>query len=182
MSTAPSNSARFCARSPTSRTRPGTGRTPSTWHVTRCATGTWSARSHAIATRHHNLGNYLARHAADHRQALAHHLASALLCVLTGIEGADSSLGAAAGDLARLPDGAPAPVSVSALCGIAGEVPGVHLDRLLTQLADPAATQDALDVLLTQARAQADPNVRFAGSSRGVGPGDRRHHRRRPRR
>ena len=116
----------------------------------------------AIAGSHHNLGNYLARHAADHRQALAHHLAAALLRILTGIEGADVSLAAAAGDLARLPDGASAPVSVSALCGIVGEVPGVHLDRLLTQLADPTAIQDALDALLTQARALADPNARFA--------------------
>ena len=92
-----------------------------------------------------------------------HHLAAALLCSLTGNEGADRSLAAAAGDLARLPDGASAPASVSALCGIADEVPGARLDRLLTQLADPAAIQDALDVLLTRARAQADPNVRFAG-------------------
>ena len=116
----------------------------------------------AIAVSHHNLGNYLARHAADHPQALAHHLAAALLRSLTGIEGADRSLAAAAEDLAPLPDGASAPVSISALCGIVGEVPGVHLDRLLTQLADPAAIQDALDTLLTQARAQADPNARFA--------------------
>ena len=117
----------------------------------------------AITVSHHNLGTYLARHAADHPQALAHHLASALLCILTGIEGADSSLVAAAEDLASLPDGTSAPVSISALCRIAGEVPGVHLDRLLTQLADPAAIQDALDALLTRARAQADPNFYLAG-------------------
>ena len=117
----------------------------------------------AIATGHHNLGNYLARHAADHPQALAHHLASALLSILTGIEGADLSLAAAARDLARLPDGASPPASIGTLCGIADKVPGARLDRLLTQLADPAAVQDALDALLTQAHAQADPNVRFAG-------------------
>ena len=117
----------------------------------------------SIAVSHYNLGNYLARHTADHPQALAHHLASALLCIVTGIEGAGRSLAAAAQDLARLPASASAPVSISALCGIAGEVPGVHLDRLLTQLADPAAVQDALDVLLAQARALGDPNVRFAG-------------------
>ena len=116
----------------------------------------------SIAVSHHNLGNYLARHAADHPQALAHHLASALLCILTGSEGADSSLAAAVWDLSRLPDGASAPVSVDALCGITDEVPGVHLDRLLTQLADPAAIQDGLDALLARARALADPNVRFA--------------------
>ena len=37
----------------------------------------------------------------------AHHLAAALLRGLTGIQGADVSLAAAARDLARLPDGAP---------------------------------------------------------------------------
>jgi hypothetical protein len=123
-----------------------------------------------IAKRHHNLGSYLARHAADHPQALAHHLASALLRGLTGTGGADRSLAAAAEDLAALPDGASVPVSVSALCDIVGEVPGVRLDRLLTQLADPAAIQDALDVLLTQARAQADPNARFARHLAGWDP------------
>ena len=42
-----------------------------------------------------------------------------------------------------------------------GEVPGVRLDWLLTQLAEPAAIQDALDALLAQAP-EADPNARFA--------------------
>jgi hypothetical protein len=117
----------------------------------------------SIAVSHHNLGNYLARHAADHPQALAHHLASALLCILTGIEGANSSLGAAARDLVWLPDGASPPASISELCGIVSEVSGADLGRLLTQLtADSAVIQDALDALLTQVRAKADPNVRFA--------------------
>ena len=115
-----------------------------------------------IAGSHHNFGNYLARHAADHPQALAHHLAAAQLRGLTGSEGADQSLAAAAEDLAQLPGGASAPVSITELCGIVREVPGVHLDRLLTQLADPAAIQDALDVLNTQARAMADPNAQLA--------------------
>ena len=117
----------------------------------------------SIAVSHNNLGNYLAQHAADHPQALAHHLAAALLRGLTGIEGVDRSLAAAARDLARLPDGASAPASISALCGIVTEVPGAHLDRLLTQLADPAAIQDALDAVFTQARAQADPDAHLAG-------------------
>jgi tetratricopeptide (TPR) repeat protein len=116
----------------------------------------------AIATSHHNLGNYLARHTTDHPQALAHYLASALLSILTGAEGADSSLRAAAADLPRLPDGAAAPASVSDLCAIADEVPGVHLDRLLAQLtADPSSMQEVLDALLAQARMAAQPSAQI---------------------
>ena len=135
----------------------------------------------AIAASHHNLGNYLARHAADHPQALAHHLASALLRSLTGIEGADRPWPPRPGTWPGCPT-APPPRRASARCAASSsEVPGVHLDRLLTQLADPAAVQDALDALLTQARAQADPNAQLRRASGGVGPGDRRPHRR-PRR
>ena len=45
----------------------------------------------SIAVSHHNLGNYLARYAADHPRALTDHLAAALLRSLTGIEGAGRS-------------------------------------------------------------------------------------------
>ncbi len=118
----------------------------------------------AVAVSHHNLGNYHAQHAIDHQQALPNHLASALLHLLTGTEGyARQSINAAARDLVRLPDDASVPVSVSELCGIVGEVPGIYLDRLLAQLAEPPAIQDALDALLAQARAQADPNAGVAG-------------------
>jgi hypothetical protein len=117
----------------------------------------------SVAGSHHNFGNYLARHAADRPQALANHLTSALLRVLTGAEGADRSLRATVSDLADLPDDAAAPASVSELCNIVGEVPGVRLDRLLAQLTDDLApVQGALDALLAQARTMADPNTRFA--------------------
>ena len=117
-----------------------------------------------IATSHHNLGNYLARHLADYPHALAHHVASALLRALTGIQGAGRSLAAAAGELARLPDGTSAPASISELCSVVEEVPGVRLDRLLSQLTDDSAlAPDVLGTLLAQARVLADPNFRFAG-------------------
>ncbi len=110
-----------------------------------------------IAVSHHNLGNYLSRHAADYPQALAHYLAAALLRVLTGIAGTERSVRAAAEDLAHAPANAAVPASVDVLCGMVGEVPGVRLDRLLGQLTtDPEAAQRALDGLLAQARALAE--------------------------
>jgi hypothetical protein len=117
-----------------------------------------------IAASHHNLGNYLASYAADHRQALAHHLAAALLRAVTGSDGSDRSLRAALKDMIDLPDEAAAPASVSELCDIVGEVPGVRLDRLLAQHTDnPSGVQGAFGALLAQARTLADPNTMFAG-------------------
>jgi hypothetical protein len=117
----------------------------------------------AVAVSHDNLGGYLARYAADFTQALAHHLAAALLRSLTGMEGAILALRAAAKDLASLPDGASAPTRADEVCGIVNEIPGVRLDRLLIQLTDnPVTLQGAFDALLAQARAQADPNAHFA--------------------
>jgi hypothetical protein len=82
--------------------------------------------------------------------------------VLTLADSADArhSLISVARDLARLPDGAIVPASVSELSAAAGKVPGVHLDRLLAQLnSDPAAVQGTLDALLGQARTWADPDT-----------------------
>ena len=108
----------------------------------------------SVAVSHHNLGNYLSAYAAEHRQALAHHLASALLEALAGTGGVDISVRAAADDLAQLTDDTSAPASTSDLCGITGQIPGVRLDRLLGQLTDdPSIPQQALDALLTGARA-----------------------------
>jgi len=131
-----------------------------------------------VAASHDSLGNYLARNAADYPGALPHHLASALLLTLadsvdvpdsvsrtdsvTRIDRADvrHSLISVARDLAQLPGGAIVPASVSELSAAVGEVPGVHLDRLLAQLnGDPAAVQGALDALLGQARTWADPDT-----------------------
>ncbi len=112
----------------------------------------------AIAGSHHNLGNYLARHAADHPRALTHHLTAALLHSLAGDGLARAPLTAAAEDLTRLPAGAAVPAAPGKLSAAVGEVPGVHLDKLLAQLTpDPAATASALTALLGQARATTSP-------------------------
>jgi hypothetical protein len=55
-----------------------------------------------IAVSYHNLGNYLHRHTGRPARALACHLAAALIRVLTGADGADRSLRAAATDLRAL--------------------------------------------------------------------------------
>jgi tetratricopeptide (TPR) repeat protein len=55
-----------------------------------------------IAVSYHNLGNYLYRHARRPAPALACHLASALICALTGAEGIDDSVRSVAIDLRAL--------------------------------------------------------------------------------
>ncbi|HEX6933996.1 MAG TPA: hypothetical protein VF162_17775 [Streptosporangiaceae bacterium] len=118
----------------------------------------------SIAISHHNLGNYLARHAEDYPRALAHHLAGALLRTLIGNQRAGLSLRAAGSDLAQLTEDASVPVHIADLCEAVRDVPGVSLDSLLAQITDDiAAIQNALDVLLTQASAYADQGLGVAG-------------------
>ena len=113
----------------------------------------------AIAVSHQNLGNYLARHAADHPHALAHHLAASLLRSLTGIEGADRSLAASVGPgLAtrrRLRPGERQRAVRHRRRGSRRPPrPAAHPARR------PAAIQGVFEALLTQARARADPDAR----------------------
>jgi hypothetical protein len=109
-----------------------------------------------IAVCYHNLGDYLRRHARQPAPALACLLAAALIRVLTGAGGVGRSVGAAAEDLREFGAAATPPADVAALCGQVGEIPGADLHRLLTALApDPAATEQALRELITQAQAEA---------------------------
>jgi hypothetical protein len=136
----------------------------------------------AIAVSYHNLGNYLRRHAGRPVPALACHLAAALICALTGAEGADRSVRAAATDLRALgtEDGggsahaaasgpsepaadAVPPADVPALSRLVGDIPGTDLPGLLTALApDPAAADQALRDLISQAQAQAAASTETA--------------------
>jgi hypothetical protein len=112
-----------------------------------------------VQVSHHNLGNYLLAHAEAPQAALPHHLAAALLRVITGAEGAERSMRAAAGDL-RLGGEAAMPASAAALCLRVGEVPGVHLDRLLATLAPEAGTaEQVLGELVDRVRADAAATV-----------------------
>jgi hypothetical protein len=110
----------------------------------------------AIAVSHHNLGNYLCRSADGGRPAggaVAHHLASAVLCAVTGGEGLEVSVRDAAADVRVLGEETALPQDTAQLCGLAGQVPGVALDRLLTTLTgDLQAVQPILEDLTAQVR------------------------------
>jgi hypothetical protein len=109
-----------------------------------------------IAVSYHNLGNYLRRHARQPAPALACHLASALICALTGADDGGQSVRGAAEDLREFGPVATPPADLAALCGQIGEIPGADLHRLLTALApDPAATEQTLQQLITQAQSEA---------------------------
>jgi tetratricopeptide (TPR) repeat protein len=109
-----------------------------------------------IADSYHNFGNYLRLHARQPAPALACHLAAALIRALTGVDDGGQSVGAAANDLREFGAAATPPADVAALCGQIGEIPGADLDRLLAALApDPAATEQALRQLITQAQSEA---------------------------
>jgi hypothetical protein len=110
----------------------------------------------AIAVSYHNLGNYLRRHARQPAPALACHLASALICALTGADDGGQSVRAAATDLRELGAADTPPADVAGLCRQAGDIPGTDLGRLLTALApDPAVAEQALQRLVAQAQAEA---------------------------
>ena len=100
---------------------------------------------------HHNLGEYLRDLAGQPGPALAHHLAAALLGAVTGAEGAEESVPAAADDLKADGD-VTVPADVADLCRRVAAVPGVDLGRLLAGLApDPQAVQRTFEELIGRA-------------------------------
>jgi hypothetical protein len=109
-----------------------------------------------IAVGYHNLGSYLRRHARQPAPALACHLASALICALTGTDDGEQSVRAAAADLRELGPSASSPANVAALCRDVGDIPGADLNRLLAALtSDSVSAEEALRQLITQAQAEA---------------------------
>jgi tetratricopeptide (TPR) repeat protein len=110
----------------------------------------------SIPISHFNLGTYLREDAGDPRDALAHHLAAALIYAVTGGQYLEQSVRAAAADLQRFPDASGVPGDVAELCRRVGEVPGARLGKLLARLApDPEALQRMLGELITQVGALA---------------------------
>ncbi len=115
-----------------------------------------------IEASHHNLGTLLARHEHAPVDALAHHLTSALICTLGGINGAENSVHAAASNLRQLAVDDAAPKSLPDLRDQVGLVPGVDLALLLTALApEPGTAERVLGELLMRVRelAAASPAV-----------------------
>ena len=107
----------------------------------------------AIQRIHHNLGTFLRNNARQPTAALAHHLASALIRTVTGVE---CSMNAAAADIREFGDAAVPPADVRELCRQVADVPGVHLDRLLAGLAlEPQGIDKTLRELIRRARAEA---------------------------
>jgi hypothetical protein len=113
----------------------------------------------SIRISHHNLGEYLRDLADQPGPALAHHLAAALLGALTGTEGAEASVSAAADDLKADGD-VMTPTDVVDLCRRVAAVPGVDLGRLIAGLApDPQATQRTLEELIGRVHRSVPPQV-----------------------
>jgi hypothetical protein len=107
---------------------------------------------------HHNLGEYLRDLASQPGPALAHHLAAALLREVTGTEGDNESLPAAADDLKADGD-VTVPADVEDLCRRVADVPGVGLGQLLAGLApDPQAVQRTFEELIGHVRGLYSPS------------------------
>ncbi|MFF0202518.1 hypothetical protein [Streptomyces sp. NPDC005017] len=123
----------------------------------------------AIAVSHVNHGSFLHAHARDAPGAAAHHLAGALLGLLTGGRTADA-LGAVVNDVRVFgPAATPLPAGPRELCERVAEVPGVALDRLLTRLCqDGERVAETLAGLVRQVREAAGTGPAAGGAA---GPG-----------
>jgi hypothetical protein len=113
----------------------------------------------SIAVSYYYLGNYRRLYALQPLPALASHLASALIQVLSGIDvdddgSADSPVRQAGADLRELSGEAGPPAHVADLCDLVGDIPGTDLPGLIADLApgQEAAEQNLRDLI---ARAQA---------------------------
>jgi len=101
-----------------------------------------------IRISHHNLGNYLRYLVGEPGPALAHHLAAALLRAITGAEGIEEPVSAAADDIKAGGD-VTVPADVADLCRRVATVPGVDLGQLLAELAhDPHAVERTFEELI----------------------------------
>lgn len=109
-----------------------------------------------ITIGYHNLGNYLARHASQPAQALASHLAAAVVSALGDRAAVQASVNAAAADLCEFGADAALPTSVTMLDGQLGPIPGTNLAGLIAKLSpDSETAEELLLVIITQVQALA---------------------------
>ncbi|MFE6285736.1 CHAT domain-containing protein [Streptomyces sp. NPDC057877] len=124
-----------------------------------------------IAVSHANFGTYLHSHARDGAGAVAHHLAGALLGVLTGGRTV-AALESVVGDLREFGPSAEPPDGPRELCARVAEVPGVALDGLLERLAPEAGrVRELLAGLTGRARDEAvtaAPGAAVAAAAWGI--------------
>ncbi|MER5883294.1 CHAT domain-containing protein [Streptomyces sp. NPDC001941] len=109
-----------------------------------------------VAVSHANFGSYLRAHARDGSGAVAHHVAAALLGVLTGGRTADV-VGTVAEDLREFGSEGLLPDSPDALYARVGEVSGVDLGQLVGRLGQgPERVRAVFRDLVATARAGSD--------------------------
>ncbi|MGC0331254.1 hypothetical protein RKD23_004244 [Streptomyces sp. SAI-170] len=120
----------------------------------------------AIAVSHANYGSYLHTHTRDAPAAVAHHLAGALLGLLTGGRTADA-LRAVVNDILVLgADVATLPADPAELCARVAQVPGVALDRLLERLSpDAGRVRALLETAVREVRREAGAGGMPAGEA-----------------
>jgi tetratricopeptide (TPR) repeat protein len=112
-----------------------------------------------IPVSYHNLGNYLRDHARKPAEALATHLAAALIFTLTRIGDATpgSAVRSAAADLREFGSAAEPPCDLSDLCHRLCHFEGTSLPGLVEKLSpNQRVAEQTLQDLITQAKQQAE--------------------------
>lgn len=124
-----------------------------------------------ISTSYRNHGNYLRRHARQPAQALASHLAAALIEVIIASDDDGLSIEAAAADLGELGSAAVLPGNVTELGRQLGDIPGTDLPGLIARLSPGLPDAEAtLHDLIAQARAMGPMRRWWQGKRRRFHP------------
>ena len=84
-----------------------------------------------ITACHHHMGNYLRRYEGRTDAGLAHHLAAAVIGIITDTDGVEASVRGAADDFHRLGDSQALPSNLASLSSGVADVEGVDLERIV---------------------------------------------------
>ena len=106
-----------------------------------------------IAVSYQNLGNRFRKESSQPTQALAFHLAAAVIRTLTSAEGSSRSVSDAAEDLRQFGPRAVPPTGIEDLSAKIGSIPGTNPAALIARLSPgPEMAERTLQVLVTKAR------------------------------